>query len=87
LYNPDDDVEKKVLRKVQAEIIDLELKRLLTKSEQRIIALTFGLYDEPITKVNLIAKEMGVSRQQIYNLKTSAMKKLNGSDVLRDLYK
>lgn len=87
LYNPDDDVEKKVLRKIQAEIIDLELKRLLTKSEQRIIALTFGLYDEPITKVNLIAKEMGVSRQQIYNLKTSAMKKLNGSDILRDLYK
>lgn len=83
-YDEDADVERNVIKKVMADELDKQMKRLLNDREQTVIKMRFGIGRDVYT-LQEIGDLYGITREGIRQIENRAMQKLYRSHAVREL--
>lgn len=84
IEDEDADVERNVIKKVMADELDKQMKRLLNDREQTVIKMRFGIGRDVYT-LQEIGDLYGITREGIRQIENRAMQKLYRSHAVREL--
>lgn len=84
IEDEDANVEQNVIKKVMADELDQQMKRLLSDREQNVIKMRFGIGQKKYT-LQEIGDLYGVTREGIRQIENRAMQKLYRSHAIREL--
>ena len=84
IEDEDADVERKVIKRVMADELDKQMKRLLSDREQNVIKMRFGIGQDKYT-LQEIGNFYGITREGIRQIENRAMQKMYRSCAIREL--